>query len=182
MRNIFSAGILNIKSAASLKQINPAFFGIGLLFRIGRARRTLNKFIVTRPEGKLIHHVLRLDDITGWMAWTFPAFFMIGGIIVTDDKTVLVRALGPTLTQFGVANVLTDPALELRNAQGTLIGSNDNWQTSPQKTQIQMTGFAPPNAAEPALYVPLPAGNYTAIVLGVGATHTGNALVEVYPQ
>jgi len=107
---------------------------------------------------------------------------MIGGIIVTDDKTVLVRALGPTLTQFGVANVLSDPALELHNAQGALVDSNDNWQTSPQKTQIQMTGFTPPNAAEPALYVSLPAGNYTAIVLGVGATHTGNALVEVYPQ
>jgi cyclophilin family peptidyl-prolyl cis-trans isomerase len=107
---------------------------------------------------------------------------MIGGVIVTDDKTVLVRALGPTLTQFGLANTLADPALELHNAQGTLIDSNDNWQTSPQKTQIQATGFAPPNAAEPALYVSLPTGNYTAIVRGVGPAPTGTALVEVYPQ
>jgi len=107
---------------------------------------------------------------------------MIGGVIVTDDKTVLVRALGPTLTQFGVANALPDPALELRNAQGALVDSNDNWQTSPQKTQIQATGFAPPNAAEPALYVSLPTGNYTAIVRGVGPAPTGTALVEVYPQ
>src|SRR6185312_4271214 len=76
MRNIFSAGILNIKSAASLKQINAAFFGIALLFWIGRAARTLNKFIVTRPERKLIHHVLRLDNITGRMTWAFAAFFM----------------------------------------------------------------------------------------------------------
>jgi cyclophilin family peptidyl-prolyl cis-trans isomerase len=107
---------------------------------------------------------------------------MIGGVIVTDDKTVLVRALGPTLTQFGVANALPDPALELRNAQGALVDSNDNWQTSPRKTQIQATGFAPPNAAEPALYVSLPTGNYTAIVRGVGPAPTGTALVEVYPQ
>lgn len=107
---------------------------------------------------------------------------MIGGVIVTDDKTVLVRALGPTLTQFGLANVLADPALELHNAQGALVDSNDNWQTSPQKTQIQATGFAPPNPAEPALYVPLSAGNYTAIVHGVGPAPTGTALVEVYPQ
>jgi hypothetical protein len=106
---------------------------------------------------------------------------MIGGVIVTDDKTVLVRALGPTLTQFGLANTLADPALELRNAQGALVDSNDNWQTSPQKTQIQATGFAPPNAAEPALYVS-PHGNYTAIVRGVGPAPTGTALVEVYPQ
>jgi len=107
---------------------------------------------------------------------------MIGGVIVTDDKTVLVRALGPTLSQFGLANVLADPALELRNAQGTLVDSNDNWQTSPQKTQIQGTGFAPPNAAEPAVYDSLPTGNYTAIVRGVGTAPTGTALVEVYPQ
>jgi cyclophilin family peptidyl-prolyl cis-trans isomerase len=107
---------------------------------------------------------------------------MIGGVIVTDDKTVLVRALGPTLTQFGVANALPDPALELRNAQGALVDSNDNWQTSPQKTQIQATGYAPPNAAEPALYVSLLTGNYTAIVRGVGPAPTGTALVEVYPQ
>ena len=107
---------------------------------------------------------------------------MIGGVIVTDDKTVLVRALGPTLTQFGVANALPDPALELRNAQGALVDSNDNWQTSAQKTQIQATGFAPPNAAEPALYVSLPTGNYTAIVRGVGPAPTGTALVEIYPQ
>jgi hypothetical protein len=43
---------------------------------------------------------------------------MIGGIILTGQKTIIVRALGPTLTQFGVANALNDPALELRNAQG----------------------------------------------------------------
>src|SRR5438094_7685717 len=76
MRNIFPAGVLNIKSAASLKHINPAFFGIGLLFRIERPAWKLDKFIVTRPEGKLIHHVLRLDDVAGRMAWTFPAFIM----------------------------------------------------------------------------------------------------------
>jgi len=107
---------------------------------------------------------------------------MIGGVIVTSDKTVLVRALGPTLTQFGLANTLADPALELRNAQGALVDSNDNWQTSPQKTQIQATGFAPHNAAESALYVSLPTGNYTAIVRGLGPAPNGTALVEVYPQ
>ena len=107
---------------------------------------------------------------------------MIGGVIVTDDKTVVVRALGPTLTQFGVTNALSDPALELRNAQGALVDSNDNWQTSPRKTQIQASGHAPPNPAEPAVYVSLPTGNYTAIVRGLGPAPNGTALVEVYPQ
>jgi cyclophilin family peptidyl-prolyl cis-trans isomerase len=107
---------------------------------------------------------------------------MIGGVIVTDDKTLVVRALGPTLTQFGVTNALSDPALELRNAQGALVDTNDTWQTSPRKTQIQASGHAPPNPAEPAVYVSLPTGNYTAIVRGVGPAPTGTALVEVYPQ
>jgi cyclophilin family peptidyl-prolyl cis-trans isomerase len=127
------------------------------------------------PGSLLANLSTRCDVGTG-------ANVMIGGVSVTDDKTVLVRALGPTLTQFGVTNVLPNPALELRNAQGALVDSNDNWQTSPHKTQIQATGLAPHNPAEPALYVALPTGNYTAIVRGVGATPTGNALVEVYPQ
>jgi hypothetical protein len=107
---------------------------------------------------------------------------MIGGVIITGQKTVLVRALGPTLTQFGVANALHDPALELRNAQGTLVGSNDNWQSSPQKAQIQASGFAPPDPAEPAVLANLAMGNYTAVVHGVGSAPTGIALVEIYPQ
>jgi hypothetical protein len=107
---------------------------------------------------------------------------MIGGVIITGQKTVVVRALGPTLTQFGVANALHDPALELRNAQGTLVDSNDNWQSSPHKAQIQASGFAPPNPDEPAVFVTLSMGNYTAVVHGVGSAPTGVALVEIYPQ
>ena len=107
---------------------------------------------------------------------------MIGGIILTDQKTVIVRALGPTLTQFGVANALHDPALELRNAQGTLVDSNDNWHSSPKSAQIQASGLAPPDPAEPAVLATIPMANYTAIVRGVGATPTGLALLEIYPQ
>jgi cyclophilin family peptidyl-prolyl cis-trans isomerase len=107
---------------------------------------------------------------------------MIGGVIITGQKTLLVRALGPTLTQFGVANALHDPALELRNAQGTLVDSNDNWQSSPQKAQIQASGFAPPDPAEPAVLANLATGNYTAVIQGVGSAPTGVALVEIYPQ
>src|SRR5690349_218320 len=76
MRNVFSAGVLNKKSTASLKQINPAFFAIGLLLWIEHALGTLDKFIVTGPKRKLIHHVLRLDNITGRMTRAFPTFFM----------------------------------------------------------------------------------------------------------
>src|SRR4029077_11647871 len=77
---------------------------------------------------------------------------MIAGVSVQfHDKPVIVRALGPTLTSFGVANVLADPTLELRNSNGSLLASNDNWISSAQKDQISASGFAPPNSSESAI-------------------------------
>jgi hypothetical protein len=58
---------------------------------------------------------------------------MVGGIILTGQKTIIVRALGPTLTQFGVAKALNDPALELRNAQGALLDSERQLAIQPEE-------------------------------------------------
>ncbi len=114
---------------------------------------------------------------------------MIGGFIVQGNgpKRVIIRALGPELTQFGVLNALANPRLELHNGSGALIGSNDNWQTTivggiitgSQVTDIQNSGHAPTDASESAIIANLQPGNYTAIVNGVSNT-TGVALVEVY--
>jgi hypothetical protein len=107
---------------------------------------------------------------------------MIGGIVVgpTDaaGSKILVRALGPTLGQFGISTFLADPTLELHNCDGTLIASNDDWQTDAQSNQIP-TNLKPPNSKESALYRTLLPSNYTAIVRGKNNT-TGVALVEVY--
>ena len=114
---------------------------------------------------------------------------MIGGFIIqgTERKTVIIRAIGPELTQFGVPNVLTNPTLELHNATGALIASNDNWQTTiiggiimrSQVQQIINSGHAPMDPRESAIVASLPAGNYTAILRGVSNTR-GVALAEVY--
>ena len=104
---------------------------------------------------------------------------MIGGFISGNGLAkVIIRALGPTLSQFGVTNVLADPMLELHDANGALIASNDNWKDT-QQGEIQASGFAPPNALESAIITVPPAGNTTAIVRGKN-NRTGNALVEVY--
>ena len=103
---------------------------------------------------------------------------MIGGFITGSSTTVVVRAIGPALTDFGVANALADPTLELRDVQGTLIGSNDNWK-DPGQTEIEATGLQPSMDAESALVEILPAGAYTAILAGAGRT-TGVGLVEIY--
>jgi hypothetical protein len=114
---------------------------------------------------------------------------MIGGFIVqgSQPKDVIIRAIGPELSQFGVPDFLADPTLELHNGNGALIASNNNWQqtiiggiiTQDQVQNIQNSGHAPGNASESAIIANLPPGNYTAIVRGVNNT-TGVALVEVY--
>jgi plastocyanin len=106
---------------------------------------------------------------------------MIGGFILGGgggSASVLVRALGPTLTQFGVPDALADPTLELRDANGILVRANDNWKDT-QQTEIEATGLQPPNDFESAVFETLPPGGYTAIVAGQGGL-TGVALVEVY--
>ena len=112
---------------------------------------------------------------------------MIGGfIVVTQPTRVIIRAIGPSLSQFGVPDALANPQLELHDAN-SLIAQNDDWQTtqiggiitSDQVAEIQNSHLAPTNPAESAIIATLQPGNYTAIVRGVTNT-TGNALVEVY--
>jgi hypothetical protein len=113
---------------------------------------------------------------------------MIGGFILQGiPKRVIVRAIGPELTRYGVPNAMVNPTLELYGANGALIASNDNWRstiiggiiTSDQVRDIQRSGYAPGDGRESAIIAELPAGKYTAIVRGVNNT-TGIGLVEVY--
>ena len=112
---------------------------------------------------------------------------MIGGVIVGPgggvDAAVVVRAIGPSLADFGVADPLLDPVLELRNGDGDLIAMNDNWETDapPDNYSVEVTaaGLAPSDASESAIFANLTNGLYTAIVSGKNGT-TGAGLVEVY--
>ena len=100
---------------------------------------------------------------------------------------MILRAIGPELSRFGVTDVLVDPTLELYDGTDTLIASNDNWPhtiiggviTSDQVHEIRSSGYAPRDGRESAIIADLPPGNYTAIVRGVNNT-IGVALVEVY--
>ena len=106
---------------------------------------------------------------------------MIGGFILGGggkDVSVVVRALGPSLTDFGVTGALADPILELHDENGVLILNNDNWKDT-QQTEIEATGLQPTNDLECAIFQTLAPGAYTAIVAGKDDT-TGVGLVEVY--
>jgi hypothetical protein len=105
----------------------------------------------------------------------------IGGFIITGElatKRVIVRAIGPSLTAFGVPNALADPVLELHGPAGFTTIINNNWRDT-QQAEIQATGIPPTNDLESAIVATLDPGAYTAIVRGNGNT-SGVALVEVY--
>ncbi len=106
---------------------------------------------------------------------------LIGGLIVggNESKSVIVRAIGPSLAAGGIANPLADPTLELYDSNGVVLETNDNWQQSPDSSAISDAGLAPSNAKESALLFTLNPGAYTAIVKSVNSG-TGIGLVEVY--
>jgi WD40 repeat protein len=105
---------------------------------------------------------------------------MIGGFVIGGDQPtrVLIRAIGPSLSHFGVQGSLQDPVLELRRSNGSLIFQNDNWRVS-QQAAILATGKPPTDNRESAIVATLQPGSYTAIVRGRNNS-TGVALVEVY--
>jgi hypothetical protein len=108
------------------------------------------------------------------------AGFILGGNGPNDQ--IVVRALGPSLTAFGVPNALANPRLELRDNNGAILIANNDWQDDPaQAAELSAAGFAPSNTLEAAAAVTLPPGQYTALVLG-DKNGTGVGLVEVYDR
>jgi hypothetical protein len=107
---------------------------------------------------------------------------MIGGFILgggAEGSTVVIRAIGPSLTSFGIGNPLADPTLELHDANGASILANDNWRDdAAQADELIATGFAPDDDVESAIIATLPPAGYTAIVAGKDGT--GIALIEIY--
>jgi hypothetical protein len=104
----------------------------------------------------------------------------IGGFIITGNvpKTMLLRAIGPSLSRNGITDVLADPVLELHGPGAFVTITNNNWRDT-QEAEIQATGIPPTNDLESAILVTLPPGTYTAIVRGNGDT-SGVALIELY--
>jgi hypothetical protein len=113
---------------------------------------------------------------------------MIGGFIAGPSNAantrVVIRGIGPSLSNFGVPTPLQDPTLELHNSNGDKIATNDNWKIDDktqqsQQAAIQATGLAPSDDRESAILIELAPGAYTAILAGK-ANATGIGLVEIY--
>src|SRR5262249_51796871 len=93
---------------------------------------------------------------------------------------VIIRAIGPSLSQYGVRTVLANPTLELYDANGGFVESNDKWRDEPDQTaRIIGANLAPPHPPRAAISARLAPGNYTAIIRGKN-NGVGIGLVEIY--
>jgi hypothetical protein len=108
---------------------------------------------------------------------------MIGGFVLgrnPGNVQVAVRGIGPSLSQFGLANVLQDPTLELHDGNGTIMTANDNWQDDPvSAAQLASHGLALQQPNESGLFLELPPGAFTVILAGKNGG-SGIGLVEIY--
>jgi phospholipase/lecithinase/hemolysin len=105
---------------------------------------------------------------------------MIGGVIIGDgsDAITVLRVLGPSLTNGGVTNPLLDPMLELYDANGAQIETNDDWRSG-RPSAVKATLLAPSDDRESVIVASLASGNYTALVRGKNGS-TGVALIEMF--
>ncbi len=129
----------------------------------------------------------RLTNLSARAFVGTDAEIAIPGIVVRGmvPKSILVRAVGPTLAQFGITDPLANPMLMLVDAAGMMIATNNDWETNLnvaalRSVTVAVGAFALPSLSrDSALLVSVPPGSYTAKVTGVNNT-TGVALVEVY--
>ena len=125
--------------------------------------------------GRMTNLSTRAQSLTG-------SDVLIGGFVIggASNKTVMIRARGPSLVPYGIANALANPTLQLvRSSDQSLIAANDDWQSAGNAAAMEWSGYAPSNPAESGILVSLAPGAYTAIVSGVGGG-TGVAIVEVF--
>jgi hypothetical protein len=106
------------------------------------------------------------------------AGFMLG--VNNGNRNIAVRGRGPSLTQFGLTNVLADPTLEVHNGNGSIMVSNDDWMSDPvSAAQLTANGLALTDPKESGIFITLPQGQYTAVLAGAGGG-TGIGVVEIY--
>jgi len=103
---------------------------------------------------------------------------MIAGFFLENPKTIVTRALGPSLGQFGVPNPIANTRVELHDGSGATIASNNGWRNDPRALELIAMGLAPSDDKESALISDLADGSYTAVVSG--SAPEGVGLVELY--
>jgi hypothetical protein len=134
--------------------------------------------------GRLVN--LSTLAVAGSGSQTLTVGFFVGGSGATGSQSLLVQALGPTVSTMGVSGVMPDPQLNLFSGQ-TVIGANCGWGCTPGNQQAvsaadaatYATALADPASKDSAVVVPLAPGGYTAQVNSVSGV-TGKTLTAFY--
>ncbi|MBT5902953.1 MAG: DUF1800 family protein [Opitutaceae bacterium] len=107
----------------------------------------------------------------------------VAGFVISEgaSKQVLIRAIGPTLADYGIPGVLIDPELKLYDSSNNLIATNDNWTSTAEATFGTVGAFAlPAGSRDAAMVVTLEPGVYSAHAAGLGADANGEGMIEIY--
>ena len=134
----------------------------------------LSASLTNAQTGRLINLSTRLSCETG-DAVAVTEFILQG----TGSETIVLRGIGPSLSDFGVPDTLRDPTARLLDVRGRTLDFNDNWMDNPDKAAIIAAGLAPTNRRESALIDSLAPGVYTMVEQG-NPHGQGVALPEVY--
>jgi hypothetical protein len=116
-----------------------------------------------------------------------PGDALIAGFVITGDvrKRLLIRAVGPTLANFGLTGLLADPKIDVISGT-TVIARNDDWTEASSLPQVSSTspivGAFPlhNDSTDAAVVLQLSPGSYTVQVSGTTAAAAGTVLVEIY--
>lgn len=134
------------------------------------------QFVAIEPTSHLLINISTRGLVTG------GNHLLIAGFVVSGNgpvgTSVVIRALGPSLSASGISDPLADPAVEVRDSSGALVASNNDWHDASPEQQVPFT-FQPTSDREAAIKVSLRGGAFTAVVSSATGT-TGTALVEVY--
>ncbi|MBL4575109.1 MAG: hypothetical protein JKY51_03300, partial [Opitutaceae bacterium] len=115
---------------------------------------------------------------------------MIGGLVIQgnpgETKRIIIRGIGPSLLNQGVADALFDPVITLHDKDGIALLENDDWDYSPQTDAILASGFGPSDRRESVILIDLDPGIYTVIVKPFEDEESGQesipgvGLIEIY--
>jgi hypothetical protein len=149
--------------------------------RFFRTKYSLGATTLSSPDTPVAHSDARLVNLATRGAVKAGGAQLIAGFVTSGGRRLLVRAIGPALTTFGVPGALADPQLALFPAgESTAVAANNDWTDA---TAFPLAGaFGLPAGSKDASLVfgvPAAGGGYTANVSGVGGL-TGVGLVEVY--
>jgi Ig-like domain-containing protein len=177
------------RDSAILESLAPGPYTLELSGQSGDSGVALAEVYDATPEGSFSPASPRLVNLSAQVEVNSDADIPVVGFTVGGgtSMTVLLRASGPALAQFGISGILPDPRLELSRDNGdgtsTLIGSDTGWGGSPQITAEASTvgafSWGESATADSALLVTLPPGNYNVEVSGANGDF-GLALLEVY--